>query len=67
MSKTKTARGRLAALTRHREPGDPAIEDARRDLRAVRLEDHVKRVVDDLPPLTDEQVSRLTLLLRGGS
>ncbi len=60
-------RARIAALSRDRSPDDPEILDARRDLRAARLEEHVRKVVADWPPLTDEQLDRLAGLLRGGA
>ena len=58
-------RGKVAALSRSRAADDPALVDARRDLRAERLADHIRRVVDEAPPLTTEQRDRLALLLRG--
>lgn len=64
--RTARARGRSNVLKRHREPGDPAIAEAERDLRAAQLEDHIERVVAAAPPLTPEQRDRLALLLRGG-
>lgn len=45
------ARARLAALTKTREPGDPAITDARRDLAAARVKGLLQAAlaeVDDL-------------------
>lgn len=36
-----------------------------RDLRALKLEDHVRRVVAEAPPLTPEQVDRIGRVLRG--
>jgi hypothetical protein len=38
----------------------------RRDLRAMRLEEHVAKIVADWPPLTDEQLDRVAALLRAG-
>ncbi len=38
--------------------------EARRDLHATRLEEHVKRVVAQAPPLTPEQVARVVDPLR---
>jgi len=61
-----SAKSRLGAYERHRGPNDPATLDARRDLRAAVLEDHIKRIVDQAPPLTAEQIDRLAVLLRGG-
>jgi len=57
-------RARVAALSRDRAADDPDLLAARRDLRAARLEGHIKRTVDAAPALTDEQRSRLALLLR---
>lgn len=56
-------RARHAALSRRRSPDDPDVLDARRDLRAARLEDYIRRVVDQAPPLTDAQRARLAELL----
>ncbi len=58
-------RARLAALTRHYPDADHAA--TRRDLRAAQLEEHIRRVVDAAPPLTNEQRDRLALLVRGSS
>lgn len=60
----RVARGRLAALTRHRALNDPDVDAARRDLRVASAEDYIRRLVDAAPPLTDDQRSRLALLLR---
>jgi hypothetical protein len=48
---------------------DPAadVTELRRQLKAERLEDVIKRTVDEAPPLSAEQRSRLALLLRGGA
>jgi hypothetical protein len=58
-------RARLAALTRHHPDADHGA--ARRDLRAAQLEEHIRRVVDQSPPLTENQKCRLALILRGSS
>lgn len=57
-------RARLAALTRHRPPSDPAVIDAGRDLAAANLATYIARVVASAPPLTPEQRDRLARLLR---
>ena len=57
-------RARVAALSRDRAANDPDLLDARRNLRAARLEEYIARTVAAAPPLTDEQRSRLALLLR---
>lgn len=60
-------RARVASLTRSRPPSDPELIEARQDLRATRLADHVARVVAEAPPLSDEQIDRIAVLLRGGA
>lgn len=58
------ARGRVAGLASRRPANDPALADARRELRAAVLADYVKTTVEALPPLTDEQINRVAVLLR---
>ena len=58
-------RARVASLTRSRTPDDPDLIAARRNLRAARLEDYIRRTVEAAPPLTAEQRDRLAILLRG--
>lgn len=60
-------RARVASLSRSRRTDDPDLVRARRDLRAARLEDYIRRTVDAAPPLTGEQRDRLALLLHGSS
>ena len=50
-----------------KRPDDPDLVKARRDLKAARLEDYIKKTVDAAPPLSREQLDRLAILLRGGS
>lgn len=66
MSTWKSERARVASLARFRPSNDPALVDAKRDLRAERLAEHVARVVAQAPPLTDEQRERIAALLRAG-
>jgi hypothetical protein len=56
-------RARVAALTRHREPDDPDLDEARRDLAAERLTEAVRRAVATAPPLSAEQIEKLRGLL----
>ncbi len=44
-----------------------ALDDARRELAAAKLEEHIRAVVAAAPPLTSEMQDRLTVLLRGVS
>jgi hypothetical protein len=60
-------RARVAALSRDRKPTDPDLLAAKRDLRASRDEEYVKRLVAEAPALTEDQRSRIAAaLLRGG-
>lgn len=59
----RSASARRAAHARW----NPADIAPARDYRAAALEDHVRRVVADAPPLTDEQRQRIAALLRGGA
>ena len=61
MSWQKT-RSKIARAVRDHHP-ESEITALRRDLRAERLEEHVRRTVDQAPPLTPEQRSRLAVLL----
>ncbi len=59
-------RAKLAALSRSRKPDDPELLDAKRDLRAARLEDHVQKVLSEAPALSAEQLTQIAALLRAG-
>ena len=43
-----------------------ALEDARRQARFKAAEERIKRIVDGAPPLTEDQLSKLAVLLYGG-
>ncbi|RNB46546.1 hypothetical protein EDM22_13810 [Agromyces tardus] len=60
-------RARVASLSRSRTHDDPDLVEARRNLKAERLADHVARVVAEAPPLSPEQRARIAALLRGGA
>jgi hypothetical protein len=64
---TRTLSRRRNALVRHRGLDDPVTLDADRALRAVQLEEHIQRVVDAAPPLTQATRERLALLLYPGA
>lgn len=57
-------RARVAALRKHRGPDDPETIAATRELRAEKLAQHVRKIVDLAPPLTTEQRARIAALLR---
>jgi hypothetical protein len=63
VSKTR-ARARVAALTRHHPDDLSALTDARQTLAEAKLQDYIKRVVAQAPPLSPSQVDRLAQLLR---
>ena len=58
-------RARIAIGTRW-NPDDPELAQRRRDYHAAGIEEHVRRLVDQAPPLSAEQRNRLALLLLGG-
>jgi hypothetical protein len=61
----RTLSARVAAIARHHPDRD--LADLQRDLRAARLEEYVRELVDSAPPLTAEQRDRLAVLLLGGT
>jgi hypothetical protein len=63
MSSWTSERARVASLTRSREPSDPDLLNARRDLAAARAEGYIQKLVDAAPPLTADQRARLAVLL----
>jgi hypothetical protein len=63
----KRSRGRVAALSRSRSSDDPDLIQARRDLKADRLEEYIRVTVEAAPPLTTDQRERLSAILRGGA
>ena len=65
-------RARIAALKRgiragERPPDDPALVEAYRNLHALRLEEHVIKVLATAPRPTDETLQRIAALLTAGS
>lgn len=63
MSTWTQERARVASLSRSRPTDDPELIAARQSLKALKLEEHVRRVVSEAPPLTAEQSSRIAVLL----
>lgn len=57
-------RAKIASLSRSRPADDPEIIEARRNLKAIRLEEYVQKVVSEAPALTAEQSSKIAALLR---
>lgn len=56
--------GQVGALSRSRPDNDPELIEARHNLRAEKLAQHITRVVEEAPPLTPAQIDRLAALLR---
>jgi len=59
-------RAEVAALSRSRSADDPDLINARRNMRAELLADHVAKVVAQAPPLTPVQRDRIAVLLQCG-
>ena len=59
-------RSQVAILTRHRGVDDPDLETARRNLKESLLREKIQAAVASAPPLTPEQLDRLSALLRAG-
>ncbi len=57
-------RARNSVLNYVRPPGHPDLVEARRDLAAEVLAEHVERVLKNAPPLTEDQVGRIVALLQ---
>jgi hypothetical protein len=53
-----------AGRDRTRPPARGVRHDARRDARRDDLDAYVKKIVDSLPPLTDEQRDLLAMIFR---
>ena len=64
MDSAASARNRHNQLRRWRRPDDPVVVEAGRDARAAKLAEYIERVVNEAPPLTEDQKSALSLLLR---
>ena len=67
MDTVYTHRARVAGLSHARSADDPELLAAKIDLKAARVEDYIRKVVDSAPPLTPSQRDRIAVLLRGGA
>jgi hypothetical protein len=54
---------RVSQLHRHRKPDDPELLDARQELTYRNARSYVRRLVQQAPPLSAEQRTRLAVLL----
>ena len=57
-------RAKVASLSRIRSSDDPELIEARQKLKALKLEEHVAKIVAEAPPLTPEQADKIAALLR---
>lgn len=64
MSWTKT-RSQIAVIKKRDPNAD--VTELRRQLKAERLEEHVRKVVEAAPPLSEAQADRIAALLSGGA
>jgi len=62
-----TERARVASLSRSRAPNDPDLLEAKRNLKAARLEQKIRETVDSAPRLNESQRVQLALLLNSGA
>lgn len=62
-SASQTLIANIASEHRKKIRDQSRIDDLRRQLREEQLAEHIKRVVDQAPPLTAEQKARLAALL----
>jgi hypothetical protein len=61
----RQVRAQKAALTRWGyKPTDPEVVDADRNLAESRIEDYVRKILAEAPPLRSEQRTRLAELLK---
>ncbi len=60
----RIVRGRKARFTQILGPDDPKIIECDRELKALRLQDHINQALATAPPLSSDQRSRLAELLK---
>ena len=65
MSTWTKSRSELATLAKTHDKSDPVMIAKRAELRALKLEDHIRRVLDEAPPMSDERRRIAALLLAG--
>lgn len=62
VAEVRTAVARVAGLAKNRAD-EEALEEARRDLKAIKAYEYIRDVVESAPPLTLEQIELLRGLL----
>jgi hypothetical protein len=59
------ARGTVAALSIHHPSDSPQVIEAKRELRAIKLQEYVAKAVSELPRLSESHLEEAARLLRG--
>lgn len=65
VAEVRQAVAKVAGLAKN-NADDEALEEARRDLKAIKAEEYIRQVVESAPPLTHQQIERLRSLLPVG-
>jgi hypothetical protein len=65
-AEVRAARGNLASKCAKYPADHPEVVEARRTLVAANLADHIERIVNGFPPLTNEQLNRCAALFQAG-
>jgi hypothetical protein len=60
------AKSRLAGLIAHRDPGDPAITEARAQLAEANARAAIRKAVATWPPLSAEVKAELAIIILSG-
>jgi hypothetical protein len=50
-------------MSKHLPPGDPQLEELRQQMRGEYLLEHVKTLLQDWPPLSNDQLDKVAGLL----
>lgn len=67
MSAVNHLKAKVAALSRSRDESDRELVEARRNLKAARIADHVRRQLEDGPVLTADQLHHIaSVAIAGG-
>lgn len=59
------ARGTVAAMSIHHPSDSPQVIEAKRELRAIKLQEYVAKAVSELPRLSESHLEEAARLLRG--
>lgn len=65
VAEVRAAVAKVAGLAKN-HADDEALEEARRDLKAIKAEEYIRKVVESAPLLSHQQLERLRSLLPVG-